>query len=218
MKHRIQRYLSISAVLAASAVFTPQVANAQDESSKTNKENQVYICDICGNVFDRTRLDEHFAETARQAAAIKGVEWSGRLVTFNADGKAWCPHCFPNANSMRSGSRTVHAGKKETYLRAPSVEISYDCKCGRKRTFNSQSVNILTGAEVICPDCGAILCVPPTIFDHSQPSQSGEAKLRANYKEQMKFVKYTKAELEKQLKQGVITEPEFKDELRRRGL
>lgn len=218
MKQAVHRYLLIGAVLATMAVCTHQAANAQDNVIKTNKEDQVYVCDICGNIFTRSRLDEHFAEAARQAAEIKGVTWSGKLVTFDVSGKAWCPHCFPNADSMRSGRRTVHAGEKGTYRRPPNVDVSYECKCGRKKTFNCQSVNIYTGAEVVCPDCGAILCVPPTIFDHSKPSQLGEATLRSNFKDQMKFVKYRKSELDQQLKQGAITEKEYKEERKRRGL
>ena len=218
MRQAVQRYLLIGAVLATIAVCTQQAANAKDDVIKSGKEDQVYVCDICGNIFSRARLDEHFAETARQAAAIKGVTWSGKLVTFDGNGKAWCPYCFKDANSMRSGRRTVHVGVKNTYLRPPNVEIKYQCKCGRNRTFNFQSVNIYTGAEVECPDCGAILWVPPTIFDHSKPSQLGEASLRSNYKDQMNFVKYRKSELDQQLKQGAITEQQYKDELKQRGL
>lgn len=178
----------------------------------------MYICDICGKTFDRARLDAHFAETARQAAAIKGVTWSGKLVTFDGSGKAWCPHCFKDANSMRSGRRTVHAGERAPYLRPPSVEVSYQCKCGQTRTFNSKSVNIYTGLEITCADCRAILWIPPTILDHSKPSRPGEASLRPNYRDKMTFVKYTKSELDQQLKDGAITEQQHREELKRRDL
>jgi len=216
MKHNLQWFLSLAAVLATMVLCIQWAASTQDNLTKNNGEKQIYVCDVCGHTFSRAQLDEHFAETAKQAAAIKGVTWSGKLVTFNADGEAWCPYCFKNATSMRGGTRTVHLGERKPYLLAPNVEINYQCKCGRNKTFNGRSVNIYTGAEVICADCGAILCVSPAIFDHSKPSQPGEASLRSNYRDLMTFVKYRKSELVQQLKEGVITEQQFKEELKRR--
>lgn len=200
-----------STVSSDSKIETPTDKN----NPQTNQP--VYVCDICGNIFSRARLDEHFAETAKQAAEIKGVTWSGKLVTFDVNGKAWCPHCFKDANSMRSGTRTVHEGVKNSYLRPPNIEFKYQCKCGRDRTFNFQSVSIYTGAEVECGMCGQILCVPPTVFDHSKPSLIGESSLRSDYKEQMTFVKCSKSELDQQFTKGIITEQEYKEKLKRRG-
>lgn len=177
----------------------------------------MYVCDLCGHRFDRAQLDRHFAETAKQAAKLTGTTWSGNLVTFDDDEKAWCPHCFKDAKSMRAGHRTVHAGERRAYLRPPNIGVSYQCKCGQYKTFNCQSVNILTGLEVTCADCGAVLFVPPTIFDHSKPSEYEGASLRPNYQDQMEFVRYRKTELDEQFRQGLVSEEEYKKELRRRG-
>lgn len=209
----------LESVLKESEVSSQESNDSDiDVILSASKPKPLYICDICRNTFDRDHLDEHFAEIARQVAAIKGVTWSEKLVTFDGNGKAWCPHCFKDPNSMRSGRRTVHAGKKKSYLYPPNLEISYQCKCGRHKTFHCKSVNIYTGLEVMCADCAAILWVPPTIFNHSKPSQPGEASLRPNYQDQMTFVKYRKSELDQRLKDGVITEQEHRDELKRRGL
>jgi predicted SprT family Zn-dependent metalloprotease len=218
MEQELHYYSSLTLILVCVIIFTLQSVNAQTDKARKDNDLNTYVCDICGNTFSRVQLDDHFAETAKQAAAIKGVTWSGRLVTFDTSGKAWCPNCFKDARSMRGGTRTVHLGEKKSYLQAPSVEIDYKCKCGRNKTFNSQSVNIYTGAEVTCADCGTILCVSPLIFDHSKSSKPGIASLRSDYRDRMMFVKYSKSELVQQLKQGIITEQEFKAELKRRGL
>ena len=179
---------------------------------------ELYVCDLCGNNFSRAQLDNHFVETAKQAAKLTGVTWSGKLVTFDTDGKAWCPHCFKDAKSMQSGRRTVHVGERRPYLRPPNIGVSYKCKCGRYKSFNCRSVNLFTGLELTCADCGAVLFVPPTIFDHSKPSEYQGASLRPNYQEQMIFVEYRKRELDERFRLGTITEDEYKEELRRRGL
>jgi hypothetical protein len=212
----MQRGLDLT-VAAADAAYMFKHGWSPLRPTPRKQEGKVYLCDICGDTFSRARLDEHFAETAKQVAVIKGIAWSGKLVTFDENGKAWCPHCFKDVNSMRSGTRTVHEGMKSTYLRPPNIELKYQCKCGRDRTFNLQSVNIYTGAEVECGICGEILWVPPTIFDHSKPSLIGEASLCSDYKNQITFVKCSRSELNQQFTKGVITEQEYKEELKRRG-
>jgi len=67
----------------------------------------MYICNLCGGKFDLRELENHFRKLALLAAGIKGVTWSGKLVTFDANGRAWCPSCSKDADSMRYGSRTV---------------------------------------------------------------------------------------------------------------
>ena len=153
---------------------------------------ELYVCDLCGNRFSHAQLEKHFVKTAKQAAELTGVIWTGALVTFDGDERAWCPHCFKDGKTMRNGGRTVHAGERRPYLRPPNLGVSYQCRCGRYLTFNCRSVNILTGLEVACADCGAVLFVPPTIFDHSKSSEYQEASLRPNYQDQMKFVRYIK--------------------------
>jgi hypothetical protein len=176
----------------------------------------VFICDICGNEFDRATLDAHFTKTVQEAASINGVIWSGKLVTFDASGMAWCPYCFKDADAMRSGRRSIHKGKRTAYLRAPNLGVAYKCKCGRHKSFSCQSVNIYTGLELVCVDCGAILWVPPTIFDHSKPRRPGEASLRSNYTDLMLFVRFRKSELDQKLREGLITEQQHREELKRR--
>lgn len=156
----------------------------------------VYVCDLCGRRFNRQQLDKHFVKTAHQAARILGTEWSGKVVTFNVDGKAWCPHCFKDARSMRDGARTVHEGEREPYLRQPNIGITYTCKCGNGLSFSCRSVNIFTGLRVQCDRCGAILFVPPTIFDHTRFWPQGDgASLRDDYLNQMEFLADEEAEI-----------------------
>lgn len=177
----------------------------------------MFICDICGNEFNRATLDTHFAKTAQEVALVTGVEWSGKLVTFDAAGMAWCPHCFKDADAMHKGRRTVHEGERIPYLQVPSLGVAYKCICGRNKSFYLQSVNIFTGLELICADCGAILWVPPTIFDHTKPRQPGVASLRPNYRDLMIFVTYRKCELDQRFREGYITEQQYKEELKRRN-
>lgn len=154
----------------------------------------MYVCDLCGNRFNRVQLDDHFTKTAIEAVEILSKSgdpsyiWTGNVVTFNDEGKAWCPYCFKNAKKMRSGGRTVHAGERRPYLRLPNITVTYRCKCGKLLSFNCQSVNIFTGLEVICVDCRAVMFVPPTIFDQSKPTEFQEASLCLNYYDQMKFI------------------------------
>ena len=156
----------------------------------------VYVCDLCGRRFNRQQLDKHFVKTARQAERILGIDWSGKVVTFSKDGKAWCPHCFKDARSMRHGTKTVHEGERKPYLRQPNIGITYTCKCGAGLSFSCRSVNIFTGLRVQCDRCGAILFVPPTIFDHSSFWPQGDgASLRDDYLDQLELLADEKTEM-----------------------
>ena len=100
-----------------------EIARKRLENQKTNEtENNLkeghatkYVCDLCGQEFDIDQLDIHFAKTALQAQKILGGVSSGKIVTFNDEGKAWCPNCFKDAQSMSNGGRTVHQGEKKPY-------------------------------------------------------------------------------------------------------
>jgi len=126
-----------------------------------------YVCDYCGGLFKRKDLDAHFEKLAREAARIQGVAWSGDMVTFGASERAWCPTCFPDAESSRRGGRTVHVGQRQPYYPSLETDMSYSCKCGKINKFNSKEVSVFTGLEVLCDACGKILFVPPSIFNHS---------------------------------------------------
>lgn len=159
------------------------------ETEKSQHSSRPYVCDLCGYRFSHTQLDEHFMKISQEAAQLLGFIWSGKLVTFDESGKAWCPRCFKDAESVRHGGRTVHEGERRPYLMPPNIGIAYTCKCGEYRSFNCRSVNIFTGLETICATCGAVLFVPPTIFDHSTYWPQGEgASLRPDFRDQMKFL------------------------------
>lgn len=76
-------------------------------------------------------------------------------------------------------------------LPAPDLGVSYDCECGETRVFHMRNVDLLAGLRVQCATCGAVLFVPPTVFDHSEyDSGLGGASLVTGWREQMRFLKH----------------------------
>jgi hypothetical protein len=80
---------------------------------------KAYVCDVCGQHFDLTQLDKHYAKTAQQAiqilrarasegTGISNVAWGGAMNTIDDTGKAWCPRCVPSASAMPGPGHTVH--------------------------------------------------------------------------------------------------------------
>ncbi len=174
------------------------VINRETADTSSDEATQQFVCDFCGRTFTASVLDAHCAKITKEAAEVvaretmmSGVAHVSTARTFDEHGKAWCPHCFKDAESLRTGGRTVHAGKRSAFLPPPSIGVAYTCECGSQRTFNCKSVNVLTGLEVMCAKCKAVLFVPPTIFDHSTYWAAGHgASLRSGWRDQMEFVRH----------------------------
>jgi len=122
----------------------------------TESGYKMYSCNLCGRKYNLWELNDHFKKLALIAAQIKGVIWTGKFVTFDDGGKAWCPHCINDADSMRHGSRTVvkESDKENLSSKVSRTNIieHYDMYYCETCFMRIPSSNI-NRAKLECPKC-----------------------------------------------------------------
>ncbi len=76
--------------------------------------------------------------------------------------------------SPGTGSQGAFRPRQSTQSRKEFLEsfehlrLSYTCTCGKSCTISSRAVDPSRGAEAQCPHCGAVVFVPPSIFDETR--------------------------------------------------
>lgn len=84
-----------------------------------------YVCDQCGGHFGLAQLRRHFEKCARTQRP-PGAAWTpSEQLVFGDDGRAWCPECFPDPESLRRGRRTVHRRNTVELMRPSEPFASY---------------------------------------------------------------------------------------------
>jgi len=76
-------------------------------------------------------------------------------------------------------------------LPLPKARLTYTCECGLWNKFDCRFLDVTTGGKVTCGSCGAVLFVPPDIFDHATywPEKAGAA-LCSDWREKLSFVRH----------------------------
>jgi hypothetical protein len=132
--------------------------------------------------------------------------FSRRHEVFSDDGRSVtkvCGGCY-RARSRDDGSKTqghvsavaegetTEASKPATgLLPLPNARLTYTCECGLWNKFDCRFLDVATGGKVTCGSCGAVVFVPPDIFDHKTYWREKEgAALCSDWQQKLSYVRH----------------------------